>query len=490
MKPTNAQLRQFITTTFNDSELETFCFDYFPEVKYTRGMEFNHKVELLIGYCQRRDLETNLLANLQQERPQPFADYFSAKVEALPDVATKPRNPRQIFISHAHEDAELAQRLAHDLEAEGWSIWIAPDSIRPGEKWASAISRGLDESGIFVLLLTPHAVQSRWVRHETDVAVEMEHDGEMRFIPLQVEACRIPALWRAYQRIPFRSGYKNGLVVLMKALPVERRSEWGYDLAAPTFDVSGLGRSETEPESDKVESGTVGRPATAEQNSFIHEKTGLKFVRVPAGEFLYGDKKEKKRLPEFWIGKTPVTNAVYKRFLDANPKQNVPFVNADWAKPYNWDKIKRTYPAGKADHPVVLVSWHDAQAFCEWAGLQLPTEEEWEKAARGSDGREYPWGNEQPTRELCNFGGNEGGTTPVGKYSPQGDSPFSCVDMSGNVWEWTSSDFDKSTKVLKGGSWYLGDNWLPAAARSWDFPDPWYFYGGVRVVVSLFISDL
>ncbi len=441
MRPTNAQIRQFITTYFNDSELETFCFDYFPEVKYTRGMEFSHKVELLIGYCQRRGLETNLLANLQQERPQPFATSFSAKAETPLVVETKPRNPRQIFISHAHEDAELAQLLAHDLEAEGWPVWIAPDSIRPGEKWASAISRGLDESGIFILLLTPHAVKSRWVRHETDVAVEMEHDGEMRFIPLLVEVCPIPALWRAYQRIPFRGGYDAGLAALLAALAGEK-----IRIRSANF--------------------------TRERNSFIHEKTGLEFVRVPAGKFLYGEDKEKKYLPQFWIGKTLVTNVAYKRFLDAVPIQPVPFQDADWAKLYNWDKQKRTYPAGKADHPVVLVSWFDADAFCRWAGLRLPTEEEWEKAARGMDGREYPWGNEQPTSELCNFGGNEGGTTPVGKYPPKGDSPYGCVDMSGNVWEWT--DFEKGfryeeaiNRSVRGGSWMGSLQDVRVADRYW-----------------------
>ena len=452
-KPTNAELRKFITRYFNDSELETFCFDYFPEVKqeFTLGMAFGQKAQILIGYCRRRKLDDNLLAALMQERPQVALDYFpsvskTTREPAPPLPAPRPRNPRQVFVSHAHEDAELAGRLAADLAADGWPVWIAPDSILPGEKWVTAISRGLDESGIFVLLLTPRAVQSRWVRHETDAAVEMEREDEMRFIPLLAEACRVPALWRAYQRIPFRRDYNVGLAALLAALAGEKRSRQTSDV------------SQTSDVLDTRPARSLRPRRSVPKNSFIHEKTGLEFVQIPAGEFLYGDNKEKKRLPEFWMGKTPVTNMAYKRFLDANPKYSLP---------HKWDKSSRMYPNGKAEHPVVYVSWHDAKAFCEWARLELPTEEQWEKAARGTDGREYPWGNEQPTRELCNFDRHEGGTTPVGKYSPQGDSPHGCADMSGNVWEWTSSLYKKGEdwRVLRGGSWVSTRYYARAASR-------------------------
>jgi len=163
------------------------------------------------------------------------------------------------------------------------------------------------------------------------------------------------------------------------------------------------------------------------------------WVNIPAGEFLYGDKKEKRRLPAFEIMRAPVTNAQYKRFLKENPAHPAPFVAADWAKPHNWDQHSRQPPPNKANHPVVLVSWNDAQAYCQWARVRLPTEEEWEKAARGVDGREYPWGNEAPDAKRCNFYNDVKGTTPVGQYSLQGDSPYGCVDLAGNVWEWTAS---------------------------------------------------
>jgi DNA-binding winged helix-turn-helix (wHTH) protein len=120
------------------------------------------------------------------------------------------RNPRQIFISHATADAELAHRLAADLQAEGWAVWMAPDSILPGEKWVEAINRGLAESGVFLLLLTPEAVVSRWVTTETNVAIGMEHRGLLKFIPLDVKPCLPPPLWTAYQKIDWQRNYEKG----------------------------------------------------------------------------------------------------------------------------------------------------------------------------------------------------------------------------------------------------------------------------------------
>jgi formylglycine-generating enzyme required for sulfatase activity len=214
----------------------------------------------------------------------------------------------------------------------------------------------------------------------------------------------------------------------------------------------------------------VGRRGDQEPrgDTTVWERDGKEMVRIPAGEFLYGDEKAKRELPEFWMDKTPVTNAEYAHFVS----------DTDRKAPRHW---KGKMPAEKvADDPVVDVSWHDAVAYAEWAGKRLPTEEEWEKAARGTDGRKYPWGDEEPTPERCNFGENEGGTTPVGKYSPQGDSPYRCVDMAGNVWEWTSSDYDAGNKVLRGGSWHYDPDYVRSANRYRNNPDNSWYNGGFR----------
>ena len=153
----------------------------------------------------------------------------------------------------------------------------------------------------------------------------------------------------------------------------------------------------------------------------------FQWLSIPAGEFLMGEGDEQHvvNLPAYRIARCPVTNAQYKHFVDSTGCE----------LPEHWEDGR--IPKGKEQHPVVFVSWRDAMAFSEWANVSLPTEAQWEKAARGVDGRTYPWAETEPTTDLCSFSSND--TTPVGAFSPQGDSPFGLVDVAGNVWEWTTS---------------------------------------------------
>jgi hypothetical protein len=163
----------------------------------------------------------NLLAALRKERTTRYDAQFGVPApvaEPSPELPLIKRDPRQIFISHAHEDAVFAHRLAADLQARGWCVWIAPDSIQPGEKWIDAIERGLDESGIFLLALTQAAVKSKWVRTETNAAIGLEHQDKVQFIPLDVQTCDPPTLWNACQRVPFGRRYEEGLQRLLGRL--------------------------------------------------------------------------------------------------------------------------------------------------------------------------------------------------------------------------------------------------------------------------------
>ena len=175
---------------------------------------------------------------------------------------------------------------------------------------------------------------------------------------------------------------------------------------------------------------------------FTAGKDGRPMVKIPAGEFLYGEDKEKAETKEFFIDQYPVTNAEYKKFVEATGHK----------QPQHWRRD--TFPEGKADHPVVEVNWTSAAAYAEWAGKRLPVHEEWEKAARGTDGRTWPWGNDWDIDKANVFSGD---TTPVGKYSPDGDSPYGCQDMAGNVWEWIGGGAPSQLRApLRGGDWLDG----------------------------------
>lgn len=235
-------------------------------------------------------------------------------------------------------------------------------------------------------------------------------------------------------------------------------------------------------------------------------------VLVSAGDFLMGsdtedneaDSDEKPRhliwLDEYWIDRFEVTNSQYKKFIDT-VGHAVPFIDAGWAAPYSW--TNGTYPEGLANYPVVLVDWNDAKAYCSWAGGRLPTEAEWEKAARGNDGRIYPWGDETAT---CDYsiinngvlGCGTNGIWPVGS-KPDGVSPYGAVDLAGNVWEWTSSLYknypynpddgretieSEQKRVIRGGSWDDIANRVRSAYRLDVSPESQNISLGFRCIVS------
>jgi formylglycine-generating enzyme required for sulfatase activity len=187
-------------------------------------------------------------------------------------------------------------------------------------------------------------------------------------------------------------------------------------------------------------------------------------ILIPAGNFLMGDEKQSVHVGAFYIDKYPVTNAEYAKFVEATGHPPPP----------NWEETGGTYPPDMANHPVVFVNWFDAQGYAAWAGKRLLTEAEWEKAARGTEGRVYPWGD-WFDKVMCNASeAGIGGTMPVGKYSPFGDSPYGVCDMAGNVWEWTATDWapGSSSKVQRGGSFVNRGSYARCAYRYLGVPEP------------------
>jgi formylglycine-generating enzyme required for sulfatase activity len=270
---------------------------------------------------------------------------------------------------------------------------------------------------------------------------------------------------------------------------------------------------------------------------------GMEFLKIPKGKFIMGSKddnemaqdREKPQhtvdLSDYWMAKFILTNQQFAEFAKAtNYRTTAEEKGSGYTNDgTGWKDIKGAdwkHPLGpksdlkeKNDHPVVLVSWEDASAYCKWfnetrqaelkeAGnltLRLPTEAEWEKAARGAYGNEWPWGNEFDPNKCNSAEGKKGGTTPVGAYSSLGgDSPYGCADMVGNVWEWCADWYDEveykkrasgsvvdprcpqsgNGRVLRGGSFNNGQFNARCAYRFNYLPDTCDGDLGFRVCAS------
>ena len=220
-------------------------------------------------------------------------------------------------------------------------------------------------------------------------------------------------------------------------------------------------------------------------------------VYVPAGEFLMGsadsdtlassNEKPQHRvtLDAFWIDKTEVPNAMYARCVQAG---------ACKAPSQTKSPTRSSYYGTPAydNYPVIYISWNDAQKYCAWAGRRLPTEAEWEKAARGPDGRKYPWGNDFDNGKLNSGGAGLNDTAAVGSY-PAGASPYGALDMAGNAWEWVA-DWNDDTyyvgsparnptgpdsgtfRVLRGGAWQNTQRGVRTPSRFRSDPDSAEFF--------------
>jgi serine/threonine-protein kinase len=226
----------------------------------------------------------------------------------------------------------------------------------------------------------------------------------------------------------------------------------------------------------------------------LREVDGAEMVLVPAGPFAYGPERRTIHLDDFYVDRCPVTCLQFQRFLEVTGYKP----SGPGAERFLQHWHGRKAPRPLREHPVIDVSWDDARAYAAWAGKRLPTEAEWEKAARGTDGRNYPWGRERPDARRANFDkrGKGGlGTTPVGAF-PEGASPYGLLDMAGNVWEWCEDVDDPSfyadgpthnpcnasagsglKRVMRGGSWMYGAPSLRTFART-SFEAHYRFAGG------------
>jgi formylglycine-generating enzyme required for sulfatase activity len=451
-----------------------------------------------------------------------------------------------VFISYAREDQIYARKLADSLGQHGLETWM-DDRIDFGDRWWWTIVQAIQDSAAFVVVMTPEAEGSEWVERELLLA---QREGKPIF-PLLLRGQEFPLLITVQYanvtsgQVPPEEFYERlGRVVSKERLaaqnakritaekpkveplapepvkprvrkkPAEQawnwvRLRWRFAVVALLGLVIGgvaiglLGGGEKPTSIPTTSPPVVAAPPSASLHDTWNRPTdGMVMVYVPGGIFQMGsaegDANEQPvhsvTLDGFWIDQTEVTNAQYARCVAAglcNPPSESHSVTRD---SYYGD-------SQYDDYPVIWMNWYDATTYCQWAGGRLPTEAEWEYAARGPDGHDCPWGNDPPDDSLANFGGNEGDTTKVGSY-PDGRSWVGAMDMAGNVWEWVNDWYGRypsepqvnptgpasgewgQYRVLRGGSWYGNGEFVRAAGRNLTQPDNRNASLGFRCVVE------
>ena len=374
-----------------------------------------------------------------------------------------------LFLAASTSRADLRPRLPADLPADFVDLLLAALSAEPNERPASA--------GEWMAQL--QAVQAKQAadRAQRDVAarqaalLQQAQREKISRLAQQAAAAADQRQWDALR------GLACALLAEDESHPQARR--W---LAEVEKQIAPRQPAPSPPEKIKLPRIIKGKPPL-----------DFDWCLVPAGAFTMGEgsKKHTVTLPDYYLARFPTTNAQYRLFIEAGG-----YNQKEWWTSYGWawrEKKKITRPAHWNDKkwnapnlPVVGVSWYEAAAFCAWAAsasgeaIRLPTEAEWEKGARGTDQRPYPWGSQQPDNTRCNSNKNVGQTTPLGRNSPQGDSPYGCADMSGNVWEWCRSEYraypyraddgreslpGTANRALRGGSWGSIDDCVRAASR-------------------------
>jgi len=423
----------------------------------------------------------------------------------------------RVFLAYSHQDESFVLHLAANLRDRGAPLWVDRWDILPGTDWDQAIDAAAYDCGRFLIVLSPAAVESPDVRGELRIALA----ARKPIVPVLYRTCRIPRQLQLVQYVDFTAGGPDdgpALRAVLGALGVAQAAPLPRSLPEQSPKAASTGTGEAGPpaprptavEASAAPPGKTAPAAAAEKAPATapaarpRQPFEPELVRVPVGKFLLGsdprrdghaqeDEQPQQRLylPEYFIARTPVTNAQYAAFVRA----------ARHRAPKHWEQGQP--PAERTDHPVVNVSWHDALAYCRWLAeatgrpYTLPTEAQWEKAARGPDGRLYPWGDEFDKSRCNTDESGIGGTTPVGRYSPAGDSPYGCADMVGNVREWcltkwrgnykTPEDNDpagNAARVLRGGSWDVSRWGARAAFRYGYGPHDWGGAVGFRCVLS------
>ena len=342
----------------------------------------------------------------------------------------------RIFLSYASQDRAVAQSIELALREAGHDVFFDRDDLPPGEEFHNRIRSAIEKSDLMVFLLSPDAVDAgSYTLTELEIAEQIFKHASGRLLPVILRKTpreSTPPVLRSVTYLETAGNIPASVAAAVHRLAVERKRRRLRKLVA-TFvatlvivAVVGAGASFY----------LRGRAPALE----ITGTDGAPQLLVPAGVFTMGDDEaspiREVYLDSYYIDKYEVTTSRYAAFLKATGSTH---------PPDEWEMVDVSLVP---NIPVVNVDWNDAQAYCSWAERRLPTEAEWEKAARGTDARRYPWGDAFPTYERANYDNKspdfyDGGLTEVGKY-PAGRSAYGAEDMAGNAAEWVSDWYSET----------------------------------------------
>jgi formylglycine-generating enzyme required for sulfatase activity len=443
-----------------------------------------------------------------------------------------------IFISHSNKDKPVADAICANLESASLRCWIAPRDVAPGEKWQAATTNAISHSRVMVLVFSAHSNASDDISNEIFLAA----DAKVVIIPFRIENVRTEpgkqyylgrTHWLDALNPPTQAQIDQlvervkllvppvevGSPVQPEAVPAETPpSQENISGTAPAQRAWGMPRGKALllgsaillvvivagwliSQSGSLQSAGIiisvtntptltttlepsltpppeSSPSSVPNLAEI-AREGAKMELIPAGKFAMGsnDGSADERpvhtvsLDAFYMDKYEVTNVTYKLCVDAGGC--LAPTDASWNSATQYNNPKYTH------HPVIFVTWYQALNYCSWRGVRMPTEAEWEYAARGLNGRTYPWGEVLAT-SLANY--NKSGTTPVGSYE-NGKSPFGLYDMAGNVWEWVNDWYSETyyqrspafnplgpavgrQRAMRGGAWQNYEKDVRSADRT------------------------
>ncbi len=381
----------------------------------------------------------------------------------------------RIFLSYASEDRASADAIRVALQGDGHEVFFDREDLPPGGEFHTRIRRGIEQSSLVIFLVSPKTLDAgSYTLTEISIAEKRWPRPDDRILPVLLERVNLPDLPAYLSAVTFLETPGN--------LPAE---------VAHT--VNRIVRARRRRRLRKIAPVALGGVLAAVAVTWYLANRGTPATRdgkdgapaalVPAGKFTMGDDENSPVrqlfVDAFYMDRFETTTARYAKFLESTGSDHVP----DF-----WDEI-----AGKdsEEMPVIGVSWNEANAYCRWAGKRLPTEAEWEKAARGTDERPYPWGTLPPTVDRANYLNSaptpyESALSPVGTHAA-GKSPFGIDDLAGNASEWVADWYSESftsddvynprgpgegtKKVIRGGGRYDPAIRLSATSRQFASPD-------------------